>query len=127
MTIKLVIFFFYIKILDGHGVSSESVPSRAVAKKSTTKRPESITDRQQEQQQVCPAAAEKSQQPQGRIEVICHMSFCFCFQSETNDSYFCSSLHKPFYLLQSFHLHNYHASTYNLHTFLPKVFSVRKL
>jgi hypothetical protein len=98
----MYMFFFYLKILDGHGISSESTPSRAVAKKSTTKRPDSITDRLQEQQQVYPAAAEKSQQPQGRIEVICHVSFCFCLQLETFDSYF--------QLLTRCHLHNYHAN-----------------
>jgi hypothetical protein len=66
---------------DGHEMSSESMPSRAVAKKSTTKRPDSITDRLQEQpQQLYPAVAERTQQPQGRIEVICRASFSLCLR-----------------------------------------------
>ncbi|KDR11107.1 Histone-lysine N-methyltransferase eggless, partial [Zootermopsis nevadensis] len=57
------------EILDGHGQSSETVPSRAVAKKSTTRRPDSNVDRMQDQQQVYPGVVEKSpQQPQGRVE-----------------------------------------------------------
>jgi hypothetical protein len=64
------------------------VPSRAVAKKSTTKRPDSIMDRlEEQQQQAYPAIPEKSQQPQGHIEVICWMNCCFCLQLETNASY----------------------------------------
>ena len=46
------------------------MPARAVAKKSTTKRPDSITDRtQEEQQQTYQGNIEKIQQPQGHIEV----------------------------------------------------------
>jgi hypothetical protein len=56
-------------MLDGHGHSSETVPSRAVAKKSTAKRPDSIMDKMHDQQQVYPGAVEKSQQPQGHVEV----------------------------------------------------------
>jgi hypothetical protein len=52
------------------------VPSRAVAKKSTTKRPDGVTDRmQEEQQQIYQGNIEKIQQPQGHIEVFQCISF----------------------------------------------------
>jgi hypothetical protein len=101
-------------------MNSESVPSRAVAKKSTTKRPDSITDRlQEQQQQAYPAVAEKSQQPQGHIEVTGCMSCCFCLQLET----VCTSpdIPTPYLLWFTCHLHNYHVSNCNLHVFLHKV------
>lgn len=52
------------------GQSSESVPSRAVAKKSTTKRPDGVMDRMQEEQQTYQGHVEKIQQPPGRIEYL---------------------------------------------------------
>jgi hypothetical protein len=68
--------FLAFQILDGHAPSSESIPSRAVAKKSTTRRPDSIVDRMQDQQQMYPGVAEKSQQPQGRVEVRSSIEIC---------------------------------------------------
>jgi len=88
------------KILDGHGHNSESVPSRAVAKKSTTKRPDSTMERTQDQQQACLGVVEKSQQPQGRVEVSHYIKFCFrswlclCLQVERMVPTLCCPLYK---------------------------------
>ena len=73
---KYVVLIF--KLLVVQSQSSESVPSRAVAKKSTTKRPDCITDRmQEEQQQTYQGNIEKIQQPQGHIEVCQCTSISF--------------------------------------------------
>jgi hypothetical protein len=53
-----------------------------VAKKSTTKRPDGVTDRIQEEQQAYQGNVEKAQQPPGRVEV----SQCLCFVVKKKDN-----------------------------------------